>query len=73
MNSYSKIINMLVYNNKIESPEPKRPEEVGRIKDSKYYHYHSIISQPTKDYFILKDKIQTLAKARVLHINEEKK
>lgn len=47
--------------------------EVGCTKDSKYYHYHRIISHPTKDCLILKDKIQALVEARVLCLNDEKK
>ena len=32
----------------IQLPEPKRPEEVGRIANPKYCHYHRIVSQLVK-------------------------
>lgn len=65
-----KIFNILVNNNKTKLPESKRPDEVGRTKDSKYCHYHRIICQ---DCFILKDKIQVLVVLGVLHLNKDKK
>lgn len=57
---------------KIELLEPKRPEEVGRTKDPKYCDYQRIISHLTKDYFILKDKIQALVEVGVLLLNEKR-
>lgn len=67
------IFKMLVSNNKIELPKPKGPEEVGRTDDPKYCHYHRIINHPIKDFFLLKDKLQALVDADVLHLNKEKK
>lgn len=64
---------MLASNNKIELPEPKRPEKVGHIKDSNYCHYYVIITYHTKNCFILKDKIQVWVEEGVLCLNEEKK
>lgn len=63
---------MLVNNNKIELHELKRLEEVGCTKDPKYYHNHKIISHPTKDCFILKDKIETPVKMGVLRLNKKR-
>lgn len=63
---------MLVNNNKIELPKCKMPEEIQHTKDSKYFQYHRIISHPSKDCFILKDKIQALIDVGVLHLNEKK-
>lgn len=64
---------MLVNNNEIELPEPKRTVEVWHIKDPKYHYYHRIISYPTRDCSIQKDKILALVKARVLRLNEDMK
>jgi len=33
----------------IELPELKRPKEVGRITDLKYYRYHRVISHPLEN------------------------
>lgn len=55
---------MLVNNNKIDLCEPKKPEEVGHIEYSKYCHYHRIMSHPTKNCFILEDKIHVLVEVK---------
>lgn len=68
-----KIFNMSVNDNKIELSKPKRLEEVEHTKDLKYWYYHRIISYPTNDCFILKDKIQAQVELGVLCLNEEKK
>lgn len=64
---------MPVKNKKNELSVPKSPEEVGHTNDPKSYLYHRIVSHPTKDCFMLKDKIQALAKTDVLCLITEKK
>ena len=46
----------------IELPKCKHPEEMGRVNDPNYYHYHRIVSHPMEKCFILKDLIMKLAK-----------
>ncbi|XP_024200614.1 uncharacterized protein LOC112203951 [Rosa chinensis] len=46
----------------IELPECKRPEEMHRVKDSKYCKYHQLVSHPVEKCFVLKDLIMNLAK-----------
>jgi len=36
----------------IQLPEPKRPEEVGRIADPKYCRYHRMVSHPLEKYIM---------------------
>ncbi|KAM2767172.1 hypothetical protein COP1_023000 [Malus domestica] len=45
----------------IELPECKRPEEMNRINDPKYYKYHRIVSHPMGKCFVLKELIMKLA------------
>lgn len=33
----------------IELPEPKRPDEVGRVGDPKYYKFHRVLFHPIED------------------------
>lgn len=53
----------------IELPECKRPEEMGRLNDPNYCHYHRIISHPVEKCFILKDLIMKLVKQRRIHLD----
>ncbi|KAL0391459.1 UNVERIFIED_CONTAM: hypothetical protein Slati_4531000 [Sesamum latifolium] len=46
----------------IELPESKRPDEVGRVNDPKYYKYHRVVSHPIERCFVVKEKIMALAK-----------
>ena len=46
----------------IELPKCKRPEEMGRVNDPNYCHYHRIVSHSVEKCFILKDLIMKLAK-----------
>lgn len=64
---------MLVNKNKIELSELRKLEKVGHAKYPKYFYYHKIINHPTKNCFILKDKIQALFEIEVLCLNKEKK
>jgi len=52
----------LLENGVIELPEPKRPEEVGRVTDLKYYRYHKVVSHPIEKCITLKDCIMQLAR-----------
>lgn len=67
------IFKILVSNNKSGLLEPKRQKEVGCTNNPNYCHYHRIISHSTNNYFILKDKLQTLVDADELRLNKEKK
>ena len=53
----------------IELPECKRLEEMGRLNDPNYCHYHRIVSHPVEKCFILKDLIMKLAKQRRIHLD----
>jgi len=46
----------------IQCPEPKRPEEVGRTVDPKYYRYHRMVSHPLEKCITIKERIMQLAK-----------
>ncbi|KAL0458510.1 UNVERIFIED_CONTAM: hypothetical protein Slati_0478200 [Sesamum latifolium] len=46
----------------IELPESKRPNEAGKVNDSKYCKYHRVVSHPIERYFVIKEKIMALAK-----------
>lgn len=46
---------------------------MGHTKNPNYCHYHRFISNPIQDFFVLKDKIQALAKSGVLCLNKEMK
>ena len=35
----------------------KRPKEVGKINDTKYYQYHRVISHPLEKDITLKERI----------------
>jgi len=58
----SGMLNDLLKNGVIELPEPKRPEEAGRVIDPKYYRYHRAISHPLEEGITLKDRIMQLAR-----------
>ena len=45
----------------IELPECKLPEEMGRVNDPNYCHYHRIVNHLIEKCFILKDLIMKLA------------
>jgi len=46
----------------IQLLEPKRPKEVGRTTDPKYYRYHWIVSHPLEMCIMIKERIMKLAK-----------
>ena len=59
----------LLQKNVIKLPKCKRLEEMGRVNDPNYYHYHQIISHPVEKCFILKDLIMKLAKQGRIHLD----
>ncbi|PIN00867.1 hypothetical protein CDL12_26634 [Handroanthus impetiginosus] len=55
----------------IELPEPKRPEEAGRVDDPKYCKYHRVVSHPIEKYFVIKEKIMSLARDDVIALDTD--
>lgn len=53
--------------------EDKHPKEAWNVDDPKYCLYHLIIGHPTKNYYILKDKIQPLVDANIIKLLPEQK
>jgi len=58
----SGMLDDLLENGVIQLLEPKRPEEVGRTINPKYYMYHRMINHPLEKCIILKDHIMQFAK-----------
>ena len=56
------ILDDLLQNGVIELPNPKRPEEAGRVTDPKYCRYHRVVSHPLEKCIMLKERIMQLAK-----------
>ncbi|KAH7839173.1 hypothetical protein Vadar_000725 [Vaccinium darrowii] len=56
----------------IQLPECKCPEEMGKVHDPRYYHYHRIVSHSTEKCFVLKELIADLARKKkiILDIDE---
>lgn len=48
------LFNMLIKGKKIQLPPPKRPDEVGKVDNHKYCHYHQYIHHSTRDCYVLK-------------------
>lgn len=46
----------------IQLPECKSPEEMGKVNDPRYCHYHRIVSHSTQKCFVLKELILDLAR-----------
>ncbi|GKU92218.1 hypothetical protein SLEP1_g5977 [Rubroshorea leprosula] len=65
------IFEQLLALNLIELPTPKRPEEVGRVNDPKYYKYHRIVSHPIGKCLVLKDLIVRLEKEGKIQLESE--
>ncbi|CAL5430658.1 unnamed protein product [Camellia sinensis] len=57
----------------IALPEVKRPHEVGKTNDPKYYPYYHLISHPIKECFVLKDKIQELLDSKIIELPPQEK
>ena len=53
----------------IELLECKRPEEMGRVNDLNYCHYHQIINHPVEKCFILKNLIVKLEEQGRIHLD----
>ncbi|CAL5441882.1 unnamed protein product [Camellia sinensis] len=56
----------------IQLPECKRPEEIGRVKDSKYCHYHWIVSHSSEKCFVLKELLVDLARKNKILLDLDK-
>ncbi|KAH7864675.1 hypothetical protein Vadar_032506 [Vaccinium darrowii] len=54
----------LLEKNVIQLPECKRPEEIGKVHDPRYCHYHRIVSHSTEKCFVLKELIADLARKK---------
>jgi len=53
----------------IKLQEPKRPEDVGRTTDLKYYRYHRMVSHPLKKCVTLKERIMWLIEDGTIILN----
>lgn len=51
------IFKQLMELNLIKLPEPQRPNDVGKMDDRKYCHYHRKVHHPTPKCFVLKNII----------------
>ena len=60
---------ILLHKKVIKLLECKRPEEMGRVNDKNYYHYHRIVSHLVEKCFILKDLIMKFAKQGRIHLD----
>ena len=58
----SGMLDDLLENGVIQLPEPKRPEEAGRVTDPKYCRYHRVVSHPLEKCITLKERIMQLAR-----------
>ena len=67
------IFHLLHKGNKMKLPDVRRPNEIGRTNDPKYYLYHRMIHHPTDKCYVLKDRIQALVDAGVLTLKTEQK
>ncbi|KAH7849666.1 hypothetical protein Vadar_021148 [Vaccinium darrowii] len=61
----------LLEKNVIQLPKCKRPEEMGKVHDPRYCHYHRIVSHPTKKCFVLKDLIADLARKKKILLDTD--
>ena len=64
---------LLNKSNRLKLPEVRRPEEVGKTDNLKYYLYHRMLGHPTKSCYIFKDILQALIDAEVLKLRPEQK
>ena len=67
------IFHLLHKGNKLNLPDARRLNEIGRTNDPNYCLFHRMIHHPTDKCFVLKDKIQALVEARVLTLKSEQK
>ena len=65
----SNMLENLLHKKVIELLECQHPEEMGRVNDPNYCHYHRIISYPVEKCFILKYLIMKLAKQGRIHLD----
>ena len=55
----------------IELPKSRRPKEIGRTDDSKYYKYHRIISHPIEKCKAFKIQVLQLIKEGRIILDED--
>lgn len=67
------MFSLFIQRNMVKMSERKRLEKVGKTIDLNCYLYHQIIGHPTKDCYIIKDKIQALIEARLIHLRAKQK
>lgn len=64
------IFDDLIKKKLIDLPQMKRPEEVGRINNPKYYKYHWLAGHPIQNWFIFKDKVMQLVEQEEIVFEE---
>src|SRR3954463_6902538 len=64
---------MLNKGGQLKLPEPKNPEDVGKIDDHCYCLYHWGLGHPTKNFWSLKGKLQALVDTGALRLKAEYK
>src|SRR3954462_7742852 len=64
---------MLSKGGQLKLPEPRKPKEVGKTDDPRYFLYHGGLGHPTKSCWSLKDKLQELVDAGALRLKTEQK
>ena len=57
----------------IQLSEIKFPDEANKTNHPQYCAYHRGINHPTRDCYVLKDKLQALTEVRVLRVYKDKK
>ncbi|XXG53799.1 hypothetical protein AAC387_Pa03g1834 [Persea americana] len=60
------IFGALIVNDKLTLPDPKRLGDGGKTNDPRYYPYHQIISHPTNQCFVVREKINEMWKNGVI-------
>src|SRR3954462_7513164 len=67
------LFKMLSKGGQLKLPEPRKPDEVGKTDDPRYYLYHRALGHPTKSCWSLKNKLQELVDAGALRLKTEQK
>src|SRR4051812_15717193 len=67
------LFKMLSKSGQLKLPEPRKPEELGKTDDPRYFLYHRGLGHPTKSCWSLKDKLQALVDVGALRLKMEQK
>jgi len=67
------LFKLLNKSNRLNLPEARRSEEVGKTDNPNYYLYHRMLGHPIKSCYIFKDILQVLIDATVLKLHREQK